>query len=378
MGWFDGWFGSSSSSESDPLRRLDPKLREFLERESPVKYTTSDKQTTQPQSPVQAQSPPRSQQSSHSQPSQPTAAAAATEATAQQQQQQQTPPVPPESLFPDGRYAHLWKTYRPLAHVEAETKSDHEKLSDVLEAYKERRAQIGRAALENCADEQVAWHACMRSGTWEARLRMCRDEVQRFERCYTAQSRLLRALGYLSVAGRGPEVDEAIQMRADELFHRMLAQEREIERAKAEGREPPAFKPLFDKGTITTTTTTTTATTTGGEQPPAAAAAAAAAAGGSVAGAGTAMGAELPGPSPATLNAWKEKLEKLPPEEREAEEQALRAEHRAKAEVAARIQGIWEEQAREREARKLEGKETLFDRFKSLVWSGPSSGPKST
>lgn len=347
MGWFDGWFGSSSG-DSDPLRRLDPKLREFLERESPVKYTTTSNPAEnnqssrrgppqpQPSQQAQAQSQPQPQQQQQSQ-------------TQDQSQPPHPPPVPRESLYPDGRYAHLWRTYRPLAAVEAETKSDHEKLTDVLEAYKERRAAIGRAALENCADEQGEWAACMRSGTWRARATMCRDEVRRFERCYNAQSRLLKALGYLSVQGRGADVDEDIQMRADELYQRMVSQEREIERAREEGREPPVFKPVFNEVAAAVPT----------------------------AGAGG-QGKEdtLPEPSAATLAAWKEKLEKLPVEEREAEEAALRAEHRAKAEMALRIQGLWQEQAKEREARKAKGEETIFDKFKSIV-PGPWSGPKS-
>jgi hypothetical protein len=96
--------------------------------------------------------------------------------------------VPHESLYKDGRYAHLWKTYKPYAAIEAETKSDHEKLMDVLDAFKERKAQIGKAALENCALEQLDWNNCMKSGDWTSRLTMCRAEVKKFERCYMMQS----------------------------------------------------------------------------------------------------------------------------------------------------------------------------------------------
>ena len=96
--------------------------------------------------------------------------------------------MPPQSLYQDGRYAHLWKNYKPQSVVEAETKSDHEKLMDVLEAYKERKAEIGKAALENCALEQAEWSECMKSGTVTARMTMCRDAVRKFERCYTIQN----------------------------------------------------------------------------------------------------------------------------------------------------------------------------------------------
>jgi hypothetical protein len=181
---------------------------------------------------------------------------------------------------------------------------------------------------------------------------MCRDEVRKFERCYSAQSRLLKALGYLSVQGRGGEVDEEIQMRADELYHRMLAQEREVEKAKEEGREVPVFKNIFEEE--------------GGKKRAASSAPAEAAA---------AKGGEVYEPSAALVATWKDRLEKLPPEEREAEEKALRAEHRAKAEMASQIQNLWKEQAKEREARKAEGKDTIMDKFSALAgsWSRPKS-----
>ncbi|KAK4040041.1 hypothetical protein C8A01DRAFT_35913 [Parachaetomium inaequale] len=342
MGWFDGWFGSGKGGgSSDPLRRLDPKLREFLEKESPIKYNPPTPQQQQQQQQPQPQSQPS--QLPPAQQNQPTTTTADTH----------PPSAPAESLYPDGRYAHLWKTYRPLAAIEAESKSDNEKLSDVLDAFKERKGLIGRAALENCAEEQVDWTACMKSGSWTARMTMCRDEVRKFERCYSAQSRLLKALGYLSVQGRGGEVDEEIQMRADELYHRMLAQEREVERAKEEGREAPVFKTLFEEE--------------GGKKPATSSSAPAEVA--------TAKGDGVHEPSAALVATWKDRLEKLPPEEREAEEKALRAEYRAKAEMASQIQGLWKEQAKEREARKAEGKETFMDRFSALAgsWSRPKS-----
>lgn len=315
MGWFNGWFGPSdnnpSSSSSDPLGRLDPKLREFLERESPLKYNT-------PAIPEPQQPKPKPKQQSQPQP--------------QNDQSQQPPLVPAESLYPDGRYAHIWKTYRPKASIDAETKSDHEKLMDVLDAFKERKALIGRAALENCADEQFTWSECMKSGGWSAKMTMCRAEVQRFERCYSTQSRLLKALGYLSAVGRDPALDEEIQMRADELYHRMVEQEREIEKAKAEGREAPPLAPVFRKLEPETKV-------------------------------------KVPAPSEETVQSWKEKLEKLPEEDRAAEEEALKAEHKANAEMAARIHGLWQEQAKEREERRKKGEATVFDRFKGYLGS---------
>jgi hypothetical protein len=169
MGWFDGWSGSQSSG-GDPLQKLDPKLREFLQREAPVKYDHAQS----PHPPAPTQDAPVSHP------------AVAPTPSAEGDQQQSA--VPPQSLFQDGRYAHLWKNYKPQSVVDAETKSDHEKLMDVLEAYKERKAEIGKAALENCALEQVDWSECMKSGSVTARMTMCRDAVRKFERCYTIQN----------------------------------------------------------------------------------------------------------------------------------------------------------------------------------------------
>ena len=96
--------------------------------------------------------------------------------------------MPPESLYPDGRYAHLWTSYKPLSVIEAESKSDQEKLLDVLEGYKDRKAQIGRAAVENCVEEQMTLNDCWDKGRWTDRMTMCRKENRAFERCYIMQS----------------------------------------------------------------------------------------------------------------------------------------------------------------------------------------------
>lgn len=168
MGFLDGWWGRRSD---DPLQDLDPKVREFLKKESPVKYDSSKK--------------PSSQDDTHSAVA---AAGAAAAAQAPASDDSKTAAVPKESLYQDGRYAHLWKTYRPQSEVEDETKSDQEKLQDVLEAFKSRKAAIGAAALENCADEQMDWSNCMRGGSMRARMTMCSDEVRKFERCYNMQS----------------------------------------------------------------------------------------------------------------------------------------------------------------------------------------------
>ncbi|RYC62386.1 hypothetical protein CHU98_g3816 [Xylaria longipes] len=299
MGWWNSLWASSTSAD-DPLRKLDPKLREFLEKESPVKYNSSGA----------AQAP--TQQNKPSGPTIPTSEA---------EESNSKPLVPRESQFQDGRYAHLWKSYRPLAEIEAETKSDHEKLMDVLEGYKDRKAQIGRAALENCALEQVDWRTCMSNPSVTERLTMCREQVKKFERCYMTQT----ALGYLSTLDRNPQVEEDIQMHADALYHRMLTQEAEIEAAKKEGRPIPKFAPLAPRPMV----------------------------------AATAPELELTPEQQETLRA---KLEKTAEEDRAAEEEAFKGEIRAKAEVASRVQDLWKKQELDRQIRKQKGEETMWDK----------------
>lgn len=167
MGWISSILGTDKSA--DPLGKLDPSLRDFLEKESPLKYPP----TRQPANPS---SPPAREPSN------------ADPAVAPPPSQAQKPGVPSASLYQDGRYAHLWKNYQPLAEIEAETASDHEKLMNVLQSYKERKAAIGKAALENCAEHQEEWVNCMKNGTWEDQMQMCRHQVRRFERCYMMQS----------------------------------------------------------------------------------------------------------------------------------------------------------------------------------------------
>ncbi|KAG6025021.1 hypothetical protein E4U41_001633 [Claviceps citrina] len=317
MGWFPSIFGSDRPS-SDPLGKLDPKLREFLEKESPVKYTPNQAQTSPTPAPQsQAQGPPEESE----------------------RKKEDAAAVPSASLYQDGRYAHLWKNYRPLREVESEAATDHDKLMDVLEGFKERKAAIGRAALENCALQQEEWVDCMKNGSWEDQLQMCRHQVRRFERCYTMQSRFLRALGYGSVTGRAPHVEDDIQMHADRLYQRMMDHEAAVERAKQQG----APLPVFDPALPSTTTARTTA---------------------SVA------------PTDELEKQWREKLDKLPAEERVVEEAALRADLQAKSAVAQSVKQIWAHQREERDARKVDGQGTFVDGLVGLFGRGGGEGKK--
>ncbi|TGJ82690.1 hypothetical protein E0Z10_g6065 [Xylaria hypoxylon] len=311
MGWWDSLWASNASAD-DPLRKLDPKLRAFLEKESPVKYNSSNAPQTQ-----------ASQKTADS--TSPIPKAEAEGGSESGSESSSKPAVPRESQFQDGRYAHLWKSYKPLGEIEAETKSDHEKLMDVLEGYKERKAEIGRAALENCALEQVDWRICMSNPSWSERMTLCRDQVKKFEKCYMTQTRLLKALGYLSTIGQSPEIEEDIQMHADALYHRLLKQEIEIETAKKEGRTVPKFAPLVPKPMVNIT-------------------------------------APEPELTPEQQETMKAKLEKVAEEDRMAEEEAIKGELRAKAEVLSKVQGLWKQQELERQIRKQKGEETMWDK----------------
>ncbi|KAH7155534.1 hypothetical protein B0J13DRAFT_545776 [Dactylonectria estremocensis] len=302
MGWISSVLGTDKSE--DPLGKLDPKLREFLEKESPVKYSTQQSSTPadapQPQSYGGSDDPP-----------------AASDA--------QAPAAPSASLYQDGRYANIWKTYRPLAQIEAETASDHDKLMSVLEGFKERKEAIAGAALENCAESQEEWVNCMKHGSWEDQIQMCRHQVRKFERCYTMQSRFLRALGFGSVVGRPAQVEEDIQMHADSLFQRMLRHEVAVEQAKAEGLPIPEFQPSALKQRPDGIT-----------------------------------------PSEHLQQQWNSQLDKLPAEERAMEEAALRGDLEAKAAVADKVQQIWDTQKDERQKRQAEGNSTFGDYLSTL------------
>ena len=54
----------------------------------------------------------------------------------------------------------------------------------------------------------------------------------------------------MTLDARSPEESEKIQMHADKLYQQMLKQEAEIEKAEAEGREPPKFESVLSRANI--------------------------------------------------------------------------------------------------------------------------------
>lgn len=120
-------------------------------------------------------------------------------------------------------------------------------------------------------------------------------------------------------------------MHADTLYHRMLDQEKEIEAAKAEGRPIPSFPPLLSSK----------------RELPA---------------------AFEPNKLPAKTQAlFKERLKGLSDEEREVEEAAILAEIESGVQLAGGLGKIYMKQDEERKQRKEAGKETIGDKFISLV-----------
>lgn len=165
MGWLPSWLGGDNSSS-----QIDPELRTWLNNEAPKAYV-----------PTEAPTPPTAQssQTSTSIPSK-TTTAGGDNANGRS--------VPRQSLYADGRYADLWKTYKPQAQIEAETATEHDKMTNMLEAYRDRKVELQRIAMENCSEQQEEWANCMKHGKLEDQLQMCRHQVRRFERCYTMQT----------------------------------------------------------------------------------------------------------------------------------------------------------------------------------------------
>lgn len=162
-----GWFWGSSNGQEDPTKKLDPELQDYLKKERPTTYTTTVKPSRE--TPTQpTQNPSQS-----------------TNVTTEDK-----PTVPAASLYPDGRYADLWKTYKPLAEVEAADNSNT--AQRVIDKFKHKKDSVHAAAMENCAIEHEGLTTCFNKGDWiamvKARATMCSDENRKFSRCYTTQA----------------------------------------------------------------------------------------------------------------------------------------------------------------------------------------------
>lgn len=162
MGWLWG-----DSNKDDPVKKLSPELKEFLEKETPAKYVP-----TEPAQPTQKPSEKTVDSYDQAAPS-----------------DSSKPLVPSASLFPDGRYAHLWKTYKPLEEVEGNPITGAQR---VVEKFKERKDAVHQAAMENCALEHEALTNCFQTGDLQqrvwSRITMCSEANSKFSRCFTTQA----------------------------------------------------------------------------------------------------------------------------------------------------------------------------------------------
>lgn len=343
MGWFGSWLGASDST-SDPYNKLDPRLRDFLEKESPSHQAGSP-----------ADSPSRSVPESQSTDAAPDTyrsqlgfKSAGLGFKNQDSTTDERASVPTESLFQDGRYAHLWKNYRPQTEVEGAGKTDQDRLADVITEYKNRKADIGRAALENCVEYQLAERDCLTNGSLWKKMSMCRSESKEFNRCYTMQARFLSALGYLS-AQQSAEEEEKIQMHSDKLYHEMLGRERVQQEAADQGREEQKLPSLIDPERTMEALGPDSSWARSRQR-------------------ALEMGisTNLSSYTPEKQEEIKKRIEGLPPREKELELQLIAAEARSQMEYAERIAANMEAEKRHREERRDRGKETIGDTLRRL------------
>lgn len=197
--------------------------------------------------------------------------------------------------------------------------------------------------------EQMAERDCWEHGSWREKMNMCRGPNRQFMRCYTMQSRFLKALGYLSQM-RSDEEEERIQMHSDCLWQEMLAREAAAEEAKKEGVEIGPLPPLIS--------TESTTKALGEDSAWARARQKALEMKGE--------GVNLNDYTPDRQKQIKKQLEGLSEQEKELELQLIAAERRAQIEYAEQINERWAEERRSRADRRDRGKETVGDTIKRL------------
>jgi hypothetical protein len=328
MGWL--WTSGSSSSAKD---QLDPSLRDFLDHQAPPGQKPSF-----PPKPRAAAKP------------------AAPSTPAQQDQPSEVPAspiVPPQSQFQDGRYAHLWKNYTPQDILDDRSKSEQDKLRDIIDAYNDRKKEIGQAAMENCAFEYIEQYNCMkRPGFWDA-VTLCNAQTRTFNRCYETQAKFLKALGYLTMDITDPERDERIQMRADQLWQQLKEQEGQIEKAKEEGRPLPKFESVLSRQNVARAVA-------GGPNP----ATRVPAAGDLELVDREAENDLWSNIKPEVRERYEQKLTELPPETREIERQAMLGELRANTGMAKKVEVAYIEERINRMKRREAGQATIGDTIK--------------
>ncbi|KAF2797066.1 hypothetical protein K505DRAFT_358726 [Melanomma pulvis-pyrius CBS 109.77] len=325
MGWL---WGSGDSSAAN--NNLDPSLRDFLHTEAPS--------GPKPSLPSRPAAPPAASPAPPAQ-------------TASPEQHHTAPAVPPQSLFPDGRYAHLWKNYTPQNVLDDRGKTEQDKLRDIVDAFNDRKAAIGRAALENCALEYLAQYECFQKPGWVQTATLCRAESRTFNRCYEMQAKFLKALGYLTMDARSPEQDEIMQMHADKLYQQLKEQEALIDKAKEDGRPIPAFESVLSRQNVARAVagkplsahpTAQPITDRDDEED---------------------IWSQI---KPSSRDEYEKKLAELPLQDQEIERKALLGELRAQAGMSKQVEGTFIEERINRMKRREAGQETIGDTIKRL------------
>jgi len=220
MSWF--WGGKK---DEDPTKSLDSDLKQFLDSQQPRPYALPEKPAQKVAPPVEEKAPIK------------------TRAELPPEER----PLPKESLFQDGRYKDLWKTYVPPSE---QPDANTNPAQRVVDAKKDRKATLTQAALENCAFEEELKRNCFREGDTlnklRARMTLCNRETKAFNRCFQLQAKFLQALGYQASSYSPVEEDEAIQMHADKLYHRMMDYEAAVDEAKTQGKPIPPLTSVFN------------------------------------------------------------------------------------------------------------------------------------
>lgn len=318
-----GWFWGSKSAEGDAVRDLDPSLRKFLEEAKPAERSATSPKPAQRSTDTLGTSQPQA-------PSTTTKDASI---------------VPKASLYQDGRYADIWKNYRPLSDIEAVGKTDQDRMTDLVESLNERKFQLKDAAIENCALESLAIQDCYNNANGWQMLTLCRKENKAFDRCFDMQAKFLKALGYMGQVG-DKDMMERVQMHADSLYRQMIEQERRRKEAEEQGLPVPEYKPVMSKENISRAM-----------------------------GIGAASQREQDVWSkikPEKRKEFEERLKGKSREDRELEMRLLESEVQMEVDSLQRLGDILKDEQEARAERKRQGKSTIGDRAKSW-WGWPES-----
>ena len=169
-----GWFSNSPSDSSDKgdngngkstdtFGHLRPDVREYLEREAPIKPSRN-------QVPVPGSASTRELESEGE--------------SAGQEKSEFDPTV--YSKY-GKKYADIWAQSRPQAIIEAEYRTPSMAINDVYQSYRDRKSAIGAAAMENCVFQQLALQDCYSSGGKLAKLTACTAENDALQDCFKSQ-----------------------------------------------------------------------------------------------------------------------------------------------------------------------------------------------